>query len=93
MLFEVFGNVLKITRDYINHVFMVFALGIGNLMLYVLFFKSSLIPKWLSIWGVIGTVLSIGASVLLLFGTIEVITIKYLALNAPTGFFEIVLGF
>ena len=92
MAFEAFGNVLKSTRDYINHIFMVFTIGAGNLMLYILFLKAKLIPKWLSVWGILGTILSIVASVLLLFGIVEVITVEYLALNVPTGLFEFVLG-
>ncbi|MGG5487856.1 DUF4386 domain-containing protein [Gaetbulibacter sp. PBL-D1] len=92
MAFEAFGNVLKSTRDYINHIFMVFTIGAGNLMVYILFLKAKLIPKWLSVWGILGTILSIVASVLLLFGIVEVITVEYLALNVPTGLFELVLG-
>jgi uncharacterized protein DUF4386 len=92
-IFEAFGNVLKTTRDYSNHIFMVFTLGTANLMLYILFFKTRLIPKWLSVWGILGTVLSIVASVLLLFNLVEVITMEYLTLNVPSGIFELVLGF
>jgi hypothetical protein len=91
--FEAIGNVLKITRDYINHVLMVFTIGTANLMLYILFLNTRLIPKWLSVCGILGTILSIVASVLLLFGKVDVITIEYLALNAPTGLFELFLGF
>jgi len=93
IVLEAFGNVLKITRDYINHIFMVFAIGIANIMLYLSFLKTKLIPKWLSVWGISGTILSIVASMLLLFNIVDVITVAYLVLNAPTGFFEITLGF
>jgi len=93
IVLEAFGNVLKITRDYINHIFMVFTIGIANIMLYILFLKTKLIPKWLSVWGISGTILSILASMLLLFNIVDVITVEYLVLNAPTGFFEITLGF
>ena len=89
---DVFGNVLKTTRDYINHIFMVFAIGIANLMLYILFQKTKLIPKWLSVWGILSVVLSMLASILLLFNKVDVITIEYLVLNVPTGLFEFVLG-
>lgn len=93
MAFEAFGNVLKTTRDYINHIFMVFTIGAGNLMLYVLFLKAKLIPKWLSVWGIAGTLLSVLASLLLLFELVDVITVGYLVLNGPTALFEIILGF
>ncbi|WP_370000161.1 DUF4386 domain-containing protein [Winogradskyella sp.] len=91
-VFKAFGNVLKITRDYINHIFMVFTISIANLMLYILFLKTKLIPKWLSAWGILGVILSMLASILLLLSIVDVITIEYLVLNAPTGLFEFVLG-
>jgi hypothetical protein len=92
IVFEGMGNMLKITRDYINHIFMVFTLGIGNLMLYFLFLKSGLIPKWFSAWGIFGTILSVVASLLLLFKVVDVITFEYLVLNSPTALFEVTLG-
>jgi len=92
-VFEAFGNMLKITRDYINHVFMVFALGLGNIMLYMLFLKGKLVPKWLPVWGILGTLLSIVASMLLLFKVVDVITPQYLILNIPIALFELTLGF
>ena len=93
LIFEAMGNLLKVTRDYINHIFMVLALGAGNLLLYVLFLRTKLIPSWLSIWGILGILPAIFASVLLLFHQIEVITPQYLVLNMPTALFELVLGF
>ncbi len=89
---SVIGNMLKYGRDCLNHIFMVSVLGTSNLLLYALFFKSRLVPKWLSIWGLIGTALSILASLLLLFQVVEVITPEYLVLNLPTAVLEMVLG-
>lgn len=90
--FEAIGNVLKITRDYINHVFMILVLCTGNFMLYLLLMKSKLIPQWLSVWGLFGTLLSAIASVLILFQVVEVITTEYLILNVPTAMLELILG-
>ncbi|WP_321345190.1 DUF4386 domain-containing protein [uncultured Draconibacterium sp.] len=92
-IFASIGNILKNTRDGINHIFMVLLLCGGNFFLYILFLKAKLVPIWLSIWGVFGIVLSIMSGVLLLFGLVEVITVEYLVLNVPTALFEIVLGF
>lgn len=86
------GNVLKIKRDYINHVFMVLVLCIGNIMLYVLLIKSNLVPIWLSIWGLFGTLFSAIASILILFQSIDIITPEYIILNIPTAILELVLG-
>ena len=90
--FEALGNVLRITRDYINHVFMILALCAGNIMLYVLLLRSKLIPRWLSAWGLLGNLLSIAASLLVLFQAVGIITTEYLALNAVTALQEVVLG-
>lgn len=89
---DVLGNVLKTSRDYINHVFMVIVLCTGNFLCYVLLFQSRLIPRWLSLWGMVGVFLSVSASILLLFQQVDVITYEYLALNAPTAIQEVVLG-
>src|SRR5690606_38287895 len=91
-VFKALGSVLKTTRDMINHVFMVIMLCMGNIMLYLLFIKSRLLPRWMSIWGIAGSILSVIASVLVLFGIADIITPEYLLLNAPTGLFELVFG-
>lgn len=91
--YETIGHLLKSTRDYINHIFMVIVLCLGNVLLYASFIKTKLIPEWLSIWGIFSCCLSILASFLVLFGMMEIITSEYLLLNAPTGIQELVLAF
>jgi hypothetical protein len=90
--FEVLGHTLKATRDHINHVFMILTLCIGNLMLYVLLLKSRLIPRWLSVCGLLGNALSAIASLLVLFQAVDIITPEYLSLNALTAVQELILG-
>ena len=90
--FEALGNMLRSTRDYINHVFMILVLCAGNMMFYVLLLRSKLIPRWLSAWGLLGNLLSIAASLLVLFQAVGIITSEYLALNAATALQEVVLG-
>lgn len=90
--FEAIGNVLKASRDNVNHVFMVLVLCTGNLMLYILLIKSKLIPQWLSVWGLICALLSAIASVLVLFAIVDIITPEYMILNLPTALQEIVLA-
>ncbi|MDF9797895.1 hypothetical protein OKW21_003158 [Catalinimonas alkaloidigena] len=86
------GGVLRSMRDLINHVFMVVMLCMANVMLYFLFLRKKLLPRWISVWGICGAVLSVVASILILFKVMDIITYEYLLLNAPTGIFEIFLG-
>lgn len=86
------GNALKITRDYINHVFMILVLCMGNLLFYFLLFQTKLIPKWISEWGIAGTFLSAIASILILFQVFEVITTEYILLNVPVAILDLILA-
>jgi hypothetical protein len=92
-IFESLGKILKVTRDSINHGFMVFALSTANILFYLILIKVRLIPVWLSIWGIIGAVLSAIGSVLLLYQVLDVITTEYILLNIPTVLAELLLGF
>jgi len=92
LAFEAMGNVLKATRDQINHVFMILVLCLGNIALFVLFIKSKLIPTWISYLGIVGALLSPIASILVLFRVFDIITTEYLLMNAPTALADIILG-
>ncbi|WKB81763.1 DUF4386 domain-containing protein [Cellulophaga lytica] len=89
---QTLADILKSSRDTVNHIFMILILCIGNIMLYVIFIKSKLLPKWISIWGITGAVLSIIASGLVLFSILDIITVEYIVLNVPTAILDIVLG-
>lgn len=89
---QTLADTLKSSRDTVNHIFMILVLCTGNIMLYVIFIKSKLIPKWISVWGITGAVLSIIASGLVLFSILDIITVEYIVLNVPTAILDIVLG-
>lgn len=89
MYFEVIGSILKTGRDYINHVFMILALCSSNIMMFWLFLKSNVLPRWLSLWGISGSLLAAGASVLVLFQLTDVISTEYIALNVPIALLDL----
>lgn len=91
--FQTLDNLVRSGRDLINHVAMPLILSVSNLMFYAILYQSKLIPRWLSVWGLVATVLSgIVASLLLMFGVIGIITPAYISLALPTALFELTLA-
>ena len=65
--FQTLGTLIQAAGIGINQILaIVFCLG--ALMLYYLFYISRLIPRWLSIWGLIGAVLYLAAPVISMVG-------------------------
>ena len=92
LYFQTLGGVLKLGRDLANHVGMMLATGFGNLILFYIFYKTKLIPRWLSSWGFLGNMLAIVASFLILFRLIDVITPHFIVLTIPLVLQEIGLA-
>ena len=90
--YETVGEMLHLSRDLTNHLGVMLATGLGNILLYYLFFQAKLIPLWLSLWGGMGNILLILASFLLLFQLIEVISPAYGMMTIPLVLQEIVLA-
>ena len=66
--FQTLGDLLLAVRYYAYNVLWPITLGLGALMFYFLLYKSKLIPRWLSVWGLIGAPL-FPAAWLSLFGS------------------------
>jgi hypothetical protein len=84
---------LLLTGYTINHALVpgVFAFSIGALMYYSIFFRSRLVPRWLSVWGLIGITLGIVNGLLAMFGGIPNESITMM-LDLPIFAQEMVLG-
>jgi hypothetical protein len=68
----------------------VLAFIVGALLYYWLFYRSNLIPRWLSGWGIAALVLMLGACLLALFEQRSVTS--YVVLAIPIGLQEMVLA-
>lgn len=66
-------------------------LGIGGLILYPLLYQARLVPRWLSLWGLIGVVLILGRAVLETFG-LELSGVVQGVMAAPIAIQEMVLA-
>lgn len=90
--YEVLAETLRLGRDLVNHVAVIVALALGDSLLFVILHRWRLVPRWLAGWGLVGAGCTIAASVMLLVGAVEVVSVPYLALNAPAAIQTVVLA-
>lgn len=83
--FQVLGTLLLKAGDQIGSILdIVFSLG--ALMIYCLFYQSKLIPRWLSVWGLIGAILYLAS------GLLAMCSVDFGILEAPLAFQEMFLA-
>lgn len=80
---EAVGELLRTARDLVNHVALIISLGLGDLLLFRILWRSRSVPRWLSGWGFLAIAAAVSASFLVLLGVTDVVTPLYLAMNAP----------
>ena len=83
------GDALLDVRDQAN-IAAVMAFSVGALMYYYLLYRSRLVPRWLSGWGILAIILMFVACLLALFGHHPVTT--YVPLALPIAAQELVLA-
>ncbi len=85
--FQNTGNSIQSVIYWVNHDGLIYLVvfGIGALILYSALYKSRLIPRWLSIWGLISAVAILTASVI---NTFDISLVLAMLLVIPIAFQE-----
>ena len=83
--FQFLSTLVQATGKWIGHVLSI-VFSLGALMIYCLFYQSRLLPRWLSIWGLLGAVLYLAEPLLAIFGS----ELKFLL--APLAIQEMVIA-
>ena len=65
--FQVLGAVIQAGNDWIGNSAMLLCWGVAAVMYYSLFYRYRLMPRWISLWGLIGIALTIIVSLLTMF--------------------------
>ena len=89
--FQTTGTLLHALRDNAS-VTALLAFYLGASLYYYAFLSSRLLPRWLSIWGLIGVTLGAAAALCVLFEAAELGSTLQLTLNIPIGIQEMVLA-
>jgi hypothetical protein len=90
-LFQASGAALLAIKTWAGQLGVI-AFIIGAMMYYYIFYQSKLVPRWLSVWGFMGAVLSLAAILLSIFSRIIPFSPVFILLQAPIGLQEIVLA-
>ncbi|NRS50394.1 DUF4386 domain-containing protein [Brevibacillus sp. HB2.2] len=89
--FQTLGGLLREGRDLVNHVATTLAFALAMLLFTCVLYQTQLVPRWLSVWGLIGSTLSILASLLFMIRFIG-LDATYMMLNIPIAFQQLVLA-
>ncbi|WP_238403106.1 DUF4386 domain-containing protein [Paenibacillus mesophilus] len=89
--FQTLGGLLRDGRDLVNHVATTLAFVIAMFLFNCIFYQTKLVPRWLSVSGLIGSTLSILASLFFMIRFIG-LDATYMMLNIPIAFQQLVLA-
>jgi hypothetical protein len=88
---QTLSALLPASRNAIS-VLAVVAFGVGAMMYYSIFFRSGLIPRWLSGWGLVGAALVIAAGLLVILQLTSFFSTVQVLMSVPIGLQEMVLA-
>jgi hypothetical protein len=90
-IYEAPAALVMAARDSLGQV-SVLTFGLGGLMYYWVFYRSRLVPRWLSAWGLVAITLVMVSMLLVMFRLIESFSPLQLALALPIFLQEMVLA-
>ena len=91
--FQVAGGLLLVVPDWAGHGILDVAIfPLGAVILYAVFYRVEFVPRWLSVWGLVGAVLYWVAGFLVMFHFITPLESVHIMLQAPLGLQEVVLA-
>lgn len=91
-VFIALGDMLRKGRDLTNHMGVLLSIGLANLIMYYAFFRGSIIPRWLSVWGILGNLIALATSFLIFFGFFKVISTEFVVLSFPLVLQELIFA-
>jgi hypothetical protein len=92
LYFQGAGEIITASSDWMIHGAGLICFSIGAAMYYIVFYQHRLLPRWLSVWGLVGITLVTIGSVLVMFHIIPGFGTIQMILNLPIFPQEMVLA-
>ena len=90
--FQTLGELLLAARGWVNHVGALLAFSIGCTLYYIIFYQTKLVPRWISVWGLVFGILGIVSCALVSTGLIAPFSTVQVVMLIPMLPQEIVLA-
>jgi hypothetical protein len=90
--FQTLGELLLAARGWVSHVGALLAFSIGCTLYYIIFYQTKLVPRWISVWGLIFGILGIVSCALVSIGLIAPFSTVQVVMLIPMLPQEIVLA-
>jgi hypothetical protein len=90
--FQPAAAVIKLVREWISNGFYLFPWCAGAAIYYTLFYRTRLLPRWLSVWGLLGLLLMLIGALSGMFGLIGAFSPPQMLLMFPIMLQEMVLA-
>jgi hypothetical protein len=90
--FQTLGVLLYAGYRWVGNVGSLLAFSIGCLLYYIIFYRTRLVPRWLSAWGLAGGILTMLSCVLVTVGLVAPFSIEQVVLALPIAPQEMVLA-
>jgi hypothetical protein len=90
--YQAIGSVLKQAEDWFLNILQLIFLGLGGIILTSILYRTRLVPRFISVVGIVGYVLLLPAAILALFGVLDPTPGGSASILAvPVATFEIIL--
>jgi hypothetical protein len=90
--FQTLGELLLAARGWVSHVGALLAFSIGCTLYYIIFYQTKLVPRWISVWGLVFGILGIVSCALVSTGLIAPVSTVQVVMLIPMLPQEIVLA-
>ena len=90
--FQTMGVLVQAGFSWTGNVGSLLAFCLGALMYYYIFYRTGLVPRWLSAWGLVGATMCMAAGLLVMFGLIGPMSTTQVVLALPIAVQEMALA-